>query len=221
MPLWIILTKWPAPFGPGIPALASRGERQAAAAGRQGGKDRVQAFDNGWLATDHQAVPALEPPHSTAGTDIDVVQATAAELSGSPDIVLPEGVAAIDDGVPLIKKPGELLDGCLGNVTGGQHDPDSPRRLQLCDKIFQALGSCGALPRQASDCVRILVIHDSRVSGPHEAADDVTAHTAETDHSQLHSKSPATIGLSDSILLCRANKYQVLLIRTDAPSCAS
>jgi hypothetical protein len=132
----------------------------------------------------------------------------AAELACSPDIVLPEGVAAIDDGVSLFQKAGKLLDGCLSNVTGRQHDPDNPRCLQLCDKIFQALGSRSALACQIFDGFRIMVIYNGRVSGSHEAADNVAAHPTKANHSQLHSQSPVSTGAAP--ILLRPVKYATM-----------
>jgi hypothetical protein len=133
------------------------------------------------------------------------VQPTAAELACSPDVVLPEGIAAIDDDIAFLQKAGKLLDGCLSNGTGRQHDPDNPWRPQFCDKIFKAHRPRGAFPCETSDGFWIVVIHNGRVFGSHEAADYVAAHPAKANHSQLHAQSPATIESSNSILLCRTN----------------
>jgi hypothetical protein len=133
------------------------------------------------------------------------VQATTAELDCPADIVLPEGIAAIDNGVSFLQKAGQLLDGCLSNGTGRQHDPDNPWRPQFCDKILKAHRPCGAFPCETSDRFWIVVIYNGRVSGSHEAVDNVAAHPAKANHSQLHAQSPATIESSNSILLCRTN----------------
>jgi hypothetical protein len=45
-----------------------------------------------------------------------------------------------------------------------------------------------------------MVIHNGRVSGSHEAADNVAAHPAKADHSQLHLQSPIAVRFSGSTL---------------------
>src|SRR5438046_76053 len=53
--------------------LASRRPRDAPHAGRERPEDRVEALDDRPLATDHEAVAALEPPDAAARADVDVV----------------------------------------------------------------------------------------------------------------------------------------------------
>jgi hypothetical protein len=47
------------------------------------------------------------------------------------------------------------------------------------------------------------------MSGSHEAADDVAAHPAEANHSELHLPSPVSTGAAASILLCTV-KYATM-----------
>jgi hypothetical protein len=47
------------------------------------------------------------------------------------------------------------------------------------------------------------------MSGSHEAADDVAAHPAKANHSQLHLPSPGSTGAAASILL-RTVKYATM-----------
>jgi hypothetical protein len=54
----------------------------------------------------------------------------------------------------------------------------------------------------------IVVIHNCGVFGSHEAADDVAAHPAKANHSQLHLPSPGSTGAA-SILL-RTVKYATM-----------
>jgi hypothetical protein len=110
----------------------------------------------------------------------------AAKFLGSPHVILPEGIATVDDGVSPVEKVGKLLDGCLGDLTRRQHDPDVPRGLQPSDEILKAQCSGSTLIHQASGCFRTAVVHDGSVSGLHEASDDVSAHPTEAHHSQLH-----------------------------------
>ena len=73
-------------------------------------EDRIEAIDRFLVASDHQAVAAIEAPHAAAGAAIDIVNALGLECFGPPDVVLVEGVAAVDDGVARIEEVGELRD---------------------------------------------------------------------------------------------------------------
>jgi hypothetical protein len=59
-------------------------------------KMRLQPVEGGLVAADHQAIAALQPMHAAGGADIHVMDAPGRQLLAAPDIVLPEGVAAID-----------------------------------------------------------------------------------------------------------------------------
>ena len=86
MPLWTILTKWPAPSGRNagsharrwFAALRGRGcgaphRPPGASAAKIGSRRCTIAV----LAADHQAIAALEAPDAAAGADVDVVDAFA------------------------------------------------------------------------------------------------------------------------------------------------
>ena len=64
MPLWTILTKWPAPDGPTCPqpSVGRRGERL---------EDGGEALDGILVAADHQAVALFEAPDSAGGAAVD------------------------------------------------------------------------------------------------------------------------------------------------------
>src|SRR5262249_17896655 len=49
-------------LGGAVDLLASRSAGDGAGAGRQPGEDRIETLDHFRLASDHQAVAALEPP---------------------------------------------------------------------------------------------------------------------------------------------------------------
>src|SRR4026208_1309954 len=93
MPLWTILTKWPAPFGPpwryprpGVsadgPAPGRGGE--VAGAGSQPREDRIEVLDHRGLAADHQAVPSLSSPDPAAGAHVHVGDAPRGERPRAP-----------------------------------------------------------------------------------------------------------------------------------------
>ena len=58
-------------------------------------------FHNGSGTADHQAEAAIDPPDTAGGAAIDVLNAFAGERPGASDVVLVEGVAAINDDVSL------------------------------------------------------------------------------------------------------------------------
>src|SRR3972149_4453208 len=104
MPLWTILTKWPAPEGPqwryprsAVPGAASRP-----------GVRRVGALPHGLVAADHEAVAALESPDTAARAHVHVVEACVAEHLHTADVVLVEGIAAVDDGVARLHPRGQI-----------------------------------------------------------------------------------------------------------------
>ena len=109
MPLWTILTKWPAPFGPAVQVavlggaagvLAGPGVRgRRVDAGASVAKIGSRCCTDVVLAADHLAVAALQAPDAAAGADVDVVDALGLQLRGAADVVEVVGVAAVDDDV--------------------------------------------------------------------------------------------------------------------------
>ena len=84
MPLWTIFTKWPAPLGPqwsqpcsaGVGWRRRRGPPCASTVptpGASASKTGSQPGDRVVVATDHQAVAALQPEDAAAGAGVDVV----------------------------------------------------------------------------------------------------------------------------------------------------
>jgi hypothetical protein len=89
------------------------------------------------VAADHHAVADLEPPHAAGGADVDVVDPALVERRRAAHVVVPVGVAAVDDGVALVEEVGEREHGLLGRVAGGDHDPHGARRFELGHEIVQ------------------------------------------------------------------------------------
>ena len=52
------------------------------------------------------------------------------------DVVLVEGVAAVDDDVARLEQAGQRFDRAFGDVAGRQHHPDGARRGQCLDQVF-------------------------------------------------------------------------------------
>ena len=68
---------------------------------RQALEDGIKAIHHGLVAADHHAITALQPPNAARGADIDIFDATFPQVFGAADIVLEEGVAAIDHHIAL------------------------------------------------------------------------------------------------------------------------
>src|SRR5208282_6852663 len=86
-------------FGGAADPLASRGGRDVAPSRSERREDRVETLHDLRLAADHHAVAALQPPHTPAGPDIDIVDLLRRQLLGSADIVDVVGIAAVDQNV--------------------------------------------------------------------------------------------------------------------------
>ena len=56
------------------------------------------------VAADHHAVADLEAPDAAGGADVDVVDARSVELGGAAHVVVPVGVAAVDDRVARVEQ---------------------------------------------------------------------------------------------------------------------
>ena len=118
MPLWTILTKCPAPFGPqcsqprsavvgGVadaqraPVSARRRRRPGASVSKIGASRSTASVG----PADHQAVAALEAVGAAARADVDVVDAVVGgERLGPVDVVAVPRVAAVDDRVAALEQ---------------------------------------------------------------------------------------------------------------------
>src|SRR6185312_8618647 len=105
-------------------------------------------------------IAAFESPDAAAGSDVDVVNAFLAQRLGATNIVLPEGVAAVDDDVIAVEQLCQGVDGGLGNLAGGQHDPDGAGLFQFLDELFQSLRSGRSVRSDRGDGLAVLVVDD-------------------------------------------------------------
>jgi hypothetical protein len=102
------------------------------------------------IAADHHAVTALQAPDAAGSADVDVVQAFFRQGFGAADVVLIEGVAAVDDGIAGFQQFAQGVDGVFGRVACRQHDPDGAWLGQAGDQGRQIGNAGGALLAQAS-----------------------------------------------------------------------
>ena len=75
----------------------------------------------------------------------------------------------------------------VSDLAGRQHDPDDARRFKLFDQIAaRPRLAVGAFAGEPAHRVGTLVVDDAGMAVFHQAAHDVAAHPAETDHTELH-----------------------------------
>src|SRR6185437_2467000 len=98
-----------------IAAVASGGALDVADAGRERGKNRIEAVDGGFVAADHQAIAALEAPDAAAGANVEIMNAFRLERAGAAHVVLVERVAAIDHDIAGLEHLAELSDRIVGH----------------------------------------------------------------------------------------------------------
>src|SRR5438105_15921059 len=84
---------------PQIAAVAPRRARNIADPGGQRLEDRIEPIHDRFVAADHHAIAAIDPPDPAAGADVDVVDTALLQRVAAADVVLPECVAAVDDDV--------------------------------------------------------------------------------------------------------------------------
>ncbi len=114
------------------------------------------------------------------------MQPALGQLGGAAHIILVEGVAAVDDRIARLQQLGQLSNGLLGGLAGGQHDPHRTRCFQLLYQRTEVVRALGALAFQAVDGLAVTVMHHRTVAGAHQAPCDIAAHAAQPDDSQLH-----------------------------------
>src|SRR5829696_2920259 len=168
--------------------VATGGSGDFTGAWRNRLQDRVDYLDRLVIATNHEAVTTLQPEDPTAGTDVDIVNALLAQLGGPADVIAIVRVAAVDDDVAFVEDVGQLLDDFAGDPSGDHH-PGNPGLAELVDELLHGDRAGRALTFQLRYEVPIDVEHHTFVPVAHQPANDVRAHSAQPDHSQLHGTS--------------------------------
>ena len=108
------------------------------------------------------------------------------EHLGAADIVAPERVAAIEHDIAGGEQLGELSDHVLGDLAGRQHHPYRARRPQLLHQLVETAGARCAVAAQCGDRLGVVIVDDHLVAILDQAAGNIAAHAAETDHADLH-----------------------------------
>ena len=84
---------------PCIASIASGGARDIAETRRQRSEDRIEAIHHFLVAADHHAVAPVDAPDAAGSADVDIMYAALLQSLAAAHVILPEGVAAIDDDV--------------------------------------------------------------------------------------------------------------------------
>src|SRR5262249_6266456 len=150
-------------LGAAIAAVTARRARYVAEPGGERRKDRVEMLRRLAVAADHHAIAALEPPHPAARADVEIADAPRAQRLGAADIVLVEGMPAVDQDVAGCEFWRKLVHRILGCLAGRQHQPDGARLLELADEIIEPLARRRAFARKLFHGVRVAVIDHASV----------------------------------------------------------
>ena len=126
-----------AALGAGIAFLAARRARDIAQPRSERREDRIEVIHGRLLAADHHAIAALDAPDAAGRAAIDVANALLGQLLGAADVVLVEGVAAVDDDVVRLQQAAEMFDRLFGDPAGRQHQPNDARLLELADELLE------------------------------------------------------------------------------------
>ena len=172
--------------GTRVAAFAVRASARSPLPRRERAENRVEPFDHLLLAADHQAIAALQPPDAAAGADVEIVDAALPQRGGAADVVLPERVAPVDDGVAGREQAFELRDRGLGHGARRQHQPDDPRRGQALHQVLQGGGGLRPLLTKRQTRLEIGVENHAFVPVPHQPPGDIRAHPPEADYSDPH-----------------------------------
>ena len=116
-----------AALGAGIALLAARRAGDIAEPRRERREDRIEVIHGLLWAADHHAIAALDTPDAAGRAAIDVANALLGQFLGAADVVLVEGIAAIDDDVVRLQQAAEMLDRFFGDPAGWQHHPNGAR----------------------------------------------------------------------------------------------
>ena len=170
-----------------MPPIFSRPgrRRDIARSRRQRLEDRIEVADGRLGPADHHAIAALQPPHAAAGPDVHIIDPLRRKLLGAADIVHVIRVAAVDEDVAALQVRHEVGNG-LVHHRGRNHQPDRPRLLQLAHEVCQRGGTNRFFPRQIFDRLRRHIENHALMAALDEPPHHVGAHSAQSDHCELH-----------------------------------
>ena len=147
-------------------------------------EQRVEPSDDLGLPADHQAVTAIESPHTAARSAVEVVDLPLCQRLGPDDVVAVVGVPAVYHRVVGVEQLDQLIEHGLDDP-GRHHDPERPGLLELAHKVLERGGPGRSFTFQFLHHRRVDVIDDAAMPILHEAADEIGPHPAQADHAEL------------------------------------
>ena len=138
-------------------------------------------------STNHQAVPPLEAPHSTAGAAVHEVHSALGEPRRTHDGVAEPGVATVDYDVAGVQLRDEHIERRIDH-RGGHHEPHDAGFRESCNEVTKLRCARSAFAGQTVHRRWCHVVDHAVVAAVHEPANHVGAHAPEPDHPQLHSR---------------------------------
>ena len=135
MPLWTILTKWPAPSGP-IQAQHGSPSTRAAIDSRIGTERGIRLL----RAAGHDRRPGERTDLAAGDAGADEVEADLAQPRLTAAGVVEVRVAAVDDDVAGLEQRDELVDDGVGGRARLDHDDDAARPLEGGDEVGHRVG---------------------------------------------------------------------------------
>src|SRR6266511_1771488 len=133
---------------------AARGERP---------EHGLEPLEGVAIAAHHEAVAALETEDAAARPGVEVADPLLGEEPGAADVVLEEGVPAVDDDVPGRQPLAERERRLLGRRAGGHHHPHRARSRELPDEVVERRGDAPA--RTLEDPGRASIVASSFANG--------------------------------------------------------
>jgi hypothetical protein len=121
------------------------------------------------------------------------VETSGLQLAGAANVVLPKGVAAIDQRIPGFEQPRKLGDRGFGCSARGQHEPHDARLLQRLDQLGAARRRDGPFGGKQAPRRGVAVVDYAGVAVAHEATSDIGAHAPQAHDTDLHDISPAIV----------------------------
>ena len=152
----------------------------------QGLENRLQAAKGIGLAANHQGITLGQTPDAAAGADIHQLNAIAGQLFALADSVLVVGIAAIQNHIPGGKQGNQLVDGGVGNLAGGQHQPHGPGRRQQGGHFVQAGRAIRALVPAGGDRGAAGIVSHHAVPAAEQPLRHIAAHPTQANHCQFH-----------------------------------
>src|SRR5262249_54899851 len=113
------------------------------------------------------------------------------EPSRSADIIMIEGIAAVDHCVARIEQRCQQAEQGI-NRCGRHHHPNGTRFCEPLHKTRQIRRALSSLFNQRAHQLRMAIVNDAFMTSVHESHRHIGTHSTKTDHAKLHLLSPTS-----------------------------